>query len=275
MNVATIHFKSAALERSVPYSAFLPDPARVGPGPYPVLLQLHGYSDDHRAWSLKSRLWEYVENLPLVVVMPSGENSGYYNHYPPYLYEDMIVRDLVAHVRAALPVRAGPWAIGGLSMGGFGAIRLGLKHPAQFCSIWAHSSYLPNPARDEQGAWTMPQLSPAARKMLRTEVSVYHWAAQLAPEYRPRLSFDCGVDDFLIRHNRDFHAFLTRRKFPHHYAEHPGAHTWEYWDTHVRSALAQHCEVLGIAPVSQDGSTEDAEDTEVRTGQPADKAAAD
>jgi putative tributyrin esterase len=251
MNVATIHFKSAALERTVPYTAFIPDAARVGPGPYPVLLQLHGYSDDHRAWSLKSRLWEHAEHLPLIVVMPSGENSGYYNHYPPYMYEDMVVRDLRAHVLATLPARPGAWAIGGLSMGGFGAIRLGLKHPELFCSVWAHSSYLPNPETDERGAWTRPELSAAKRKALRTDMSVYHWAARLSEGRRPRLSFDCGVDDFLLEHNRAFHAHLDQIGFAHSYAEHPGAHTWDYWDEHVKTALVQHCAVLGIKPVAR------------------------
>lgn len=248
MTVATVHFTSRALERSVPYTAFIPNPAIVGPGPYPVLVQLHGYLDDHRAWSLKSRLWEYVERLPLIVVMPSGENGFWCNIIPSLRYEDMVVSDLQAHVRATLPAREGPWAIGGLSMGGYGAVLLGLKHPETFCSIFAHSSVLPDPDGPARRhfIWARPELAPKVRQALRTDLSVYHWARQLAPEQRPRLSFDCGTEDGLIDSNRAFHAFLGQIGYEHTYAEHPGGHTWAYWDLHVQTALRQHCEVLGI-----------------------------
>lgn len=250
MAVHTVHFKSLALQRSVPYTVFTPDRDIVGPGPYAVLLQLHGYWDDHRSWSLKSRLWEHTERMPLVVVMPNGENGFYYNHYPPLMYEDMIVKDLWDHVRGTLPVREGPWAIGGLSMGGYGTLRLGLKHPDKFCSVWAHSSFIPGEDfGDPSWAWNRADFSAKLRKGYRTDLSVQHWARQLPAGRRPRLAFDCGTEDFLIEHNRSFHAYLDEIGFEHTYAEHPGGHTWEYWDTHVHAALAQHCAVLGIEPV--------------------------
>ena len=54
------------------------------------------------------------------------------------------------------------------------------------------------------------------------------------------------LEHHLLDHNRRFHAYLTERGLPHTYAEPPGGHDWAYWDTHIRPALAQHCEVLGI-----------------------------
>jgi enterochelin esterase-like enzyme len=56
----------------------------------------------------------------------------------------------------------------------------------------------------------------------------------------PRLAFDCGTDDHLLDQNRRFHAFLDARGIRHTYREHPGGHTWEYWDAHVQEALKQH-----------------------------------
>jgi len=44
----------------------------------------------------------------------------------------------------------------------------------------------------------------------------------------PVISFDCGVDDKLIDHNRRFHAHLDALGIDHHYAEHAGGHTWDY-----------------------------------------------
>jgi S-formylglutathione hydrolase FrmB len=249
MTIGTLHFDSPALAGPTTYSVILPDPEKAGPGPYPVLLQLHGRYDDHRAWLEKSRLWSYVERLPLIVVMPSGGKFWWSNVTPQGAsnsyaldYEDYLVHDLWAHVNATFPVRAGArWAVGGLSMGGFGSIRLGLKHPDHFCSIFAHSSVIPTDGELEQ---MLPLISPAQR----ADMDCYRWAGKRTRDDMPRLGFDCGLDDHLLRDNRRFHAHLEHLGLPHTYDEHPGGHNWDYWDVHVRRALAQHCEVLGIAP---------------------------
>ncbi len=192
----------------------------------------------------------YVERIPLIVVMPSGGNFWWSNVTPvgttdPDLslnYENYLVNDLWAHINSTFPVRAGErWAIGGLSMGGFGSVRLGLKYSDRFCSIFAHSSVFPTADELER---LVPLISPAAR----ADMDCYRLAEARTPVDLPRLSFDCGVDDFLIGNNRRFHAHLERLGLPHTYAEYAGAHTWDYWDLHIQEALAQHCEVLGIAP---------------------------
>jgi putative tributyrin esterase len=248
MTIATVQFTSQALQRDATYIALIPDAEKAGPGPYPVLVQLHGYWDDQTSWLVKSRIWGHVERYPLIVILPTTANGWWANLGAPNNWEDYVVQDLVAHVRATFPVREGQWALGGLSMGGFGALRLGLKHPQLFCSVWAHSSAIfhPDDKREWPFVWDDEDRSEAWRARAKIELNCYHWAERLDRSSMPRLSFDCGVDDFLIEDNRRFHAFLKEQGLPHHYAEHPGAHTWEYWDTHVQSALVQHAEVLGI-----------------------------
>lgn len=241
MNAITIgHMQmfSPALESIVPYTILLPDPSVAGPGPYPVLLQLHGYYDSHTAWLYKSNLPLHVEKLPLIVVLPSGGNYFWCNYEPRAQVETFLMEDLRAHVEAMYAARKGaPWAIGGLSMGGYGALRLGLKFPDRFASVYAHSSVIP-PAGDELGDEGMhaPQV--------RGDLDCFELAGRLTAARMPRLSFDCGVEDDLIDHNRRFHHHLEQLRLPHHYAEFPGAHTWDYWDRHVQEALAQHMEVL-------------------------------
>ena len=252
MATGTIHLNSSALEGMTTYSIILPDPAKAERGPYPVLLQLHGAHDDHTAWLEKTRIWVYVERLPLIVVMPSGGNFRWSNLRmgpPPGIdglglnYEDYLVRDLWEHVQGSFPARPGArWAIGGLSMGGFGAIRLGLKHPNRYCSIYAHSSAIHT---QSVLAERMPALSPEAL----ADMDCYRWASRRMPADLPRLSFDCGTSDVLLNQNRRFHEHLEGLGLPHTYREYPGGHTWDYWDTHVQEALAQHCEVLGIRPL--------------------------
>lgn len=241
--VGTIQMMSRALGYAVTYSILLPEPEIVGPGPYPVLAQLHGRSDSHTAWLYKSKIEVYVKQLPLIVVFPDGGISFWADYNAAARYETFVVQDLWDHVTTMFPTRReSRWAIGGLSMGGLGALRLGLKYPDKYCSICAHSSYIPT--EDELLHWEVPP-TPDVRK----ELDCYQLAERIEAEKLPRLGFDCGVDDVLIEHNRRFHRLLDQRKLPHHYAEHPGGHTWEYWDEHVPAALRQHAEVLKIAAV--------------------------
>ena len=216
-SVVTVECHSAALDRAVSYTALVPD---AGSPPFAVLYQLHGASDDHRAWLYKSNLLRVVDGLPLVVVLPSGENSYYVD-----AWEKLVVDDLAAHVARTFRVREGRAAIGGLSMGGYGAIRLGLKHPDRYASIFAHSSRLPVSGDDY-------------------DVEVV--AARLERATLPALAFDCGVDDHLIADSRRFHARLEVLGLPHVYAEHPGAHTWDYWDRHLPDAIAHHVRALAL-----------------------------
>jgi S-formylglutathione hydrolase FrmB len=216
-SVVTVEHSSAALGRTTTYTAFVPD---AGAPPFAVLYQLHGASDDHRAWLYKSNLLRYVDGLPLIVVMPSGENSYYVD-----AWERMVVDDLPAHVARTFHAREGRAAIGGLSMGGYGAIRLGLKYAERYASIFAHSSRLPQSGDDH-------------------DVEVI--AARVDRAAMPALAFDCGTEDYLLADSRRFHARLDALGLPHQYREHAGAHTWDYWDEHVREAIAWHKKALRI-----------------------------
>ncbi|MDF2628967.1 MAG: S-formylglutathione hydrolase [Symbiobacteriaceae bacterium] len=225
-----MQFHSAALRRQVTYTAILPDNQQ---GPAPVVMMLHGFSDDHTAWINFSNLVRHARQYPFIIVLPDGGISFYLNAHPAMMYEDFLIQDLYTHVNATLQAKPGPWAIGGLSMGGYGALRLGARYPGRFASVWAHSSAF---FRLEE----MPGLP-----MEPADADIYAMTAALgAGQVRPVISFDCGTEDFLIEHNRRMHAHLEEVGVAHRYFEHPGAHTWEYWDEHVREALRQHAEVL-------------------------------
>ena len=245
MSLATVQFFSDGLHRRSQYDVLLPES---GDGPFPVLLQLHGLTDDSHSWVQQSNIARYAARYPMIVVMPDGGTSGYVNLPVPLgadgeesrigraNYEDMIIRDLREHVARTFNVRPGPWAIGGLSMGGYGAMRLGLKYPELFNSIWAHSSAV------LIGTMVADRVAEADDALWITH------ARRLSDRHdRPVISFDCGLDDTqLLGDNRTFDRQLTELGISHHYAEHPGGHTWDYWDEHVREALAQHARVFGI-----------------------------
>lgn len=222
MGVANVQFFSDALGKRTSYNVILPER---GEGPYRVLLQLHGLTDDSNAWLERSKLVLHVEDLPLLVVLPDGGTSGYLNwkgsgRLHKHRYEDLLMQDIPAHLGRIFNVADAPWAIGGLSMGGYGAMRLGLKHPDRFASIWAHSSAF------HINAGTMLE---AALVEDPEDASVYHHADALAGrEAQPVISFDCGTEDHLLDHNRQFHEHLQGLNIEHHYAEYPGGHECGY-----------------------------------------------
>jgi S-formylglutathione hydrolase FrmB len=233
-----MEFFSNGLGKGAGYNVILPDE---GEGPFPVLIQLHGLTDDSNTWIQRSNIVRHVAEYPFVVVFPDGGTSAYLNwkdagRLGRQNYEDLIINDISAHVKRHFHVTDGPWAIGGLSMGGFGAMRLGLKYADRFASIWAHSSKLIWGEAYDIGLLKEPH-----------DVDVFRHAERVATlDRKPVISFDCGVDDELIGENRAFRDHLERIGLEHHYAEHSGGHTWDYWDDHVREAIAQHARVLGM-----------------------------
>ena len=239
MGLATVNFFSDAIGKYTTYNAIVPEG---GQGPFPVLIQLHGLTDDCNSWIQRSNIMRHAADYPFVIVFPDGGTHCYMNwkstgRLGKANYEDLIITDISAHLKRHFNVTDGPWAIGGLSMGGYGSLRLGLKYPDRFASIWAHSSKTDWKNSDldysmvaDPGAVDLVALAERAN----------------ARDDKPVLSLDCGVDDYLIEENRAFHAALDAMGYEHHYAEHPGAHEWDYWDLHVQDALEQHARVLGV-----------------------------
>jgi S-formylglutathione hydrolase FrmB len=238
-----MQFFSRALGRRAIFTFYVPDPEKAPDAPYPAVLQLHGASDNHTSWATQSKLPYYLDHRSFVVIMPDGALSGWSNYRlkgPGTNYEDFIIQDLMPACEHVFPIQPGRWAIGGLSMGGGGALRLGLKHPDRFASIYAHSSGI---ATVERLRDRFPHLSDDEL----ADADIYaHARRALTFVDWPTLGFDCGIDDALLDHNRHFHAYLDEIGYPHEYRELPGGHTWEYWDEHVQHALTWHADVFGV-----------------------------
>jgi S-formylglutathione hydrolase FrmB len=219
-------------------------------GPFPVFYLLHGLSDDHTIWTRRTSIERYVQDLPLIVVMPAGGRGFYVDAREGFAYGTAIARDLVGLIDWTFPTRAerGGRCIGGLSMGGYGALKLALAHPDLFCSANSHSGALAFGHRPLTGE---EPFDVEFRRVLGENPvggphDLFALAGQLPKGDLPALRIDCGTEDFLIEDNRAFHTHLTRHGIPHEYEEFPGAHEWGYWDEHVREAFAFHRRQLGI-----------------------------
>ncbi len=232
MAVASIQFYSRSLNRQVHYSALIPEDH---PSPYSVLLQLHGSMGSQNDWLLYSNLARHVSPYPFLVILPAGENALYANIHPDLPYESFLMQDLWTHVRHTFRVD-GKWAVGGVSMGAYGAMRLAFKYPNRFASVWTHSGAYPY--LDELRLYPeTPNPSDFDLFALTEGIVGLHDS--------PAIGFDCGTEDHLLGHSRRLRDHLLHLGLAHEYAEHPGGHTWDYWDVHIREALRHHSRSLG------------------------------
>jgi putative tributyrin esterase len=209
----------------------------------PLLILLHGVYGCQWNWWLNGDIDRTLTTMiaggsapPLAVAMPSdglwGDGSGYVPHVHAN-YEQWIVDDIPHCLGELFPqLQAEKFFIAGLSMGGFGALRLGMKYAARVEGISAHSSvthvsqlsrYIPYPVEAFQHAGAV-------------DTDPLHWAGTNRDQLPP-IRFDCGTEDELIDANRDLHRQLLAMKIPHTYEEFPGGHDWPYWAEHVRQTL--------------------------------------
>src|SRR3954467_4556609 len=141
----TVEIDSPAVGRKLKYTIVLPADYESSVERYPVLYLLHGYTSDYTAWPRLGAA-KAAEPYDLIVVSADAGNSWYVNWAKSEDgekkdWEDAIVKDLVGHIDATyrtIAAREGR-AINGLSMGGYGALMLGLRHPDLFSSLGSHS----------------------------------------------------------------------------------------------------------------------------------------
>jgi len=245
MAFLNVNYHSASLQKAHSMQIILPDNTKE---PYAVMYLLHGLSDDHTIWTRRTSIERYVSGLPLAVVMPDGGRSFYCDAVNGPAHESHIMKDVIGFVDTHFNTKAerAGRVIDGLSMGGYGALKLALKFPDMFCSAVSHSGGVAaghNPFRDELG--------PEMRLIYGDNPTdgkddLWAIAERVDKSKLPAILMDCGFDDFLLEDNRAFHQYLNKLNIPHEYEEFPGEHSWDFWDTHIQEAIRFHAKVLGI-----------------------------
>ena len=238
-NLRLITVKSTALNKRADISVFVPDvPVSELKG---MVILLHGVYGSHWAWTLKGGVHQTAQKLinenkmpPMLLVMPSdglfADGSGYVPHVSED-YEKWIVEDVVSVVTQQIAGRPLPLFLTGLSMGGYGAMRLGAKYSDRFRAFSGHSSVT------ELGQLSQFVVDVDIRlSVVQTQESVLKCILQHKATLPP-FRFDCGKEDILIEYNRQLHEALIQHGIDHQYNEFSGGHEWPYWEEHIVDSL--------------------------------------
>ncbi len=238
-----ITVKSPALKRRADVCVYVPK-TEAPVANIPVVVLLHGVYGSHWAWALKGGAHEVLQRLidegrvpPMALLMPSdglwGDGSGYCPHsdadYESWIVDEVPVvgQENVEGITAESPV-----FIAGLSMGGYGALRLGAKYPDRFAGISGHSSI----TRLDQMTGFIEEDVASLDLDPEREGSVFHYLEKNKDRLSP-LRFDCGRDDDLLAANQDLSRQLESAGIEHDYSEADGGHEWPYWHMQIEKTF--------------------------------------
>ncbi|MBI5281164.1 MAG: esterase family protein [Candidatus Solibacter usitatus] len=249
-NISTITIRSESLNADRNVNVLLPLDYAHSTRRYPVLYLLHGLGDDHTAWAFMTDLSGYAARFGIIIVMPDASRSWYVNSAadPAAKFEDFIAKDLITYVDShyrSIPLRRAR-AVSGLSMGGYGAMFLGLKYAGRFGAIGAFSGALA--MAHGAPAPLQPNATEEARKRMEQMMALFgapdsgdrkardpFVLLETVPAGQmPLLYIACGGQDFLLKQNRDFVDLLSSKKIAYEYREvSPRVHSWDFWDDQI------------------------------------------
>lgn len=249
----TVNCFSNVLGHCISFEALLPETASNqigmnsvdGGDTYPVLYLLHGLSDDQTIWMRRTSIERYVSELGIAVIMPFGERSFYSDmqcgrRYWTFLSEELPV--LARNFFPRISPRREDTFAAGLSMGGYGALKLALRRPDRFAAAASLSGVLDIAAfvkrqlPDNAAFWNAIYASPEALESGEDNLFVAAKKAVQA-EHPPKLFACCGTSDFLYGDNLTAVKVFRELGVDLTYEEGPGSHTWEFWDQWIRRAL--------------------------------------
>jgi L-ascorbate metabolism protein UlaG (beta-lactamase superfamily)/S-formylglutathione hydrolase FrmB len=282
LKVQEVLFHSEAVNRDMRFNIVLPKDYITSGKHYPVLYMLHGLTANYLEWT-KLGVPQYANRHDLIVVMADGGNSWYVNWVRSHdgqknNWDDYITKDLVGYVDSYYRTIAKSQgrAISGLSMGGYGALAVGLRHPELFCSIASHSGALSIPegwyealkkgekpfvvwpeALEENSRYlsinvpgfsTPKERTPKGEIFLTTQdveaADPFKLVLKVPPDKMPHIYLDCGTEDDLLKGSQDFMKLLMEKKIPFTYAESAGGHEESYWWREVGLSMAVQYSIL-------------------------------
>jgi putative tributyrin esterase len=259
-SVETVQFHSNLINATLHYNVILPPEYRQSKTTrYPVLYLLHGWAGHYTDWATRTNIADYAAQYRIIVVMPEGNNSWYVDgasiktasgtERPGDKYESYILQELLPDVDKryrTIQSRYGR-GIAGLSMGGYGAIKFGLKYPSTFAfagsmsGALAAATWTEDDMKNVKAVYdSLPPVFGPAGSEVRKANDVFQITQGLSASRiaaMPYFYLDAGTEDFFFEGSHRFAELLRAKKIPHEYRELPGDHSWQYWDQQVKEVL--------------------------------------
>ena len=238
------HFRAESLGFDTDVNLLIPEGID---GDVPVLYLLHGMHGDYTSWQNGSAIGKYARMRKIAVVMPSAENSFYCNMKYGERYYDYITKELPAFLAKMFPcltTRREKTFIAGLSMGGYGAVKLALRNPDRYAACASLSGCLDLASRihGDGVKWESVALANWGDDYRETFPGSDDDLIALLDRFpadavKPRIFYACGTEDYLYGENQSFRRHIADKGFETHYDEGPGVHDWIFWDHWILPAI--------------------------------------
>lgn len=227
----TVNVYSASMNKNIRCVIIQPDRYKKNI-PLPVVYLLHGYGGKYNNWINKvPEIKKYASLFNMIIVCPDGFNSWYFNSITDtsQQLETFLSEELIKYVDKNYKTisKNTSRAITGLSMGGHGAMYLGLKYPEIFGACGSMSGVTDLSVRKNK----YDIIKILGDTILQAASWKNHSVMYIIenPQSKPAIIFDCGTSDGFINENRMLHQKMEILKIPHQYTERNGNHNWIYW----------------------------------------------
>ena len=242
MAVFHCDYRSKVMEGNVSFNVIIPEQCLED---IPTVYLLHGIAGNHDDWFRFSAIERYASERGLAIVMPAAGKSFYTDMVHGPSYYTFITKELCDYVRRIFPLSSKREKnfVCGLSMGGYGALKICLSNPDSYAACGSLSGVPDIYERLKDGAnkkvaeavWGDDYL----KKIPGSKDDLYALIEKIQEngQKKPWIFQACGTDDSLYENNLKFKAFVESRDFTYEYGEGPGAHTWDVWDYWIPKAL--------------------------------------
>lgn len=254
MALFEMKYFSKALKMAVSVTVILPEYLKNEGKSFKTLYLFHGLSDDHTAWTRYSSIERYAKSCDIAVVMPSVSRSWYADTAYGAKYFTFVAEELPTVCRGyfkGMSERPEDNFVGGLSMGGYGAIKLAMTYPERFGGCISLSGALditrknrPYALEEWQGNFGFDIDSAGALE--GSDNDIFALAERNAKEGKkmPEFFLWCGTEDSLIEINRKYKKLLEELEIKHTYSESEGNHSWKWWDKHIERAVGHFFPII-------------------------------
>ena len=246
------HYFSKAIRTGVTVNVILPEIGKkeegIGNiGSYKTVWLLHGLNGNQNSWIENTAIERYARERNLAVVMPCADRSWYADTAYGANYFTFIAEELPKVCRSyfrGMSDKREDNIVAGLSMGGYGALKIALTYPERFGYVASLSGALditrkgrPCNLAEWRANFGFDLKDPLELENTPNDLFYLTRKNKKNALPFPKTYLWCGTEDTLIGINRVYRDLLTEFEIPHLYEESAGTHNWKYWDAKIQTIL--------------------------------------